>query len=149
MKPRLIFSTNNIIGSILVRFGTRSHFSHVDYILPDGVSIIGARAFKGVVQETLEERIARSTHYAIYEFDGDAQAIAEQLRPQLGKRYDWLGCMGIAAHRDWRQDDAWFCSELVEYAAERAGSPLLNHELKLNRISPELLLHSPLLRRVG
>lgn len=147
MNSRIIFSTNNIIGSVLIRIGTWSRYSHCDFITEKG-TVIGATAFGGVHEYDLAERIADSTHYAIYEVDAERDAVEAAIRPQLGKAYDWLGCMGIAMHRDWRSDDKWFCSELIAYAFEKAGTPLVNPELYLNRVTPEALLRSPMLKLI-
>ena len=42
---------------------------------------------------------------------------------QVGKPYDttaiWAFALGRS--RDWREDDSWFCSELISCALEQAG----------------------------
>jgi hypothetical protein len=39
---------------------------------------------------------------------------------QIGKPYDSPGIFAFAFGRDWRQDESWFCSELVSAALETA-----------------------------
>lgn len=146
---RLIFSTNNMIGSVLIRFGTWSRFSHVDLIMPDGQTVVGSTALAGGVHEyPLKDRIAESRSWAIYECDADGDLVAKFARSQIGKAYDWLGCIGIAFHRDWQGGDKWFCSELSEWCLAQAKFPLVNPDLRLNRVTPETQLRSPLLRLV-
>ena len=72
-----------------------------------------------------------------------AAAIRAALQ-QLGKPYDLAGVLGVGLHRDWRDPGAWFCSELVAWACETAGAPLLRAD-RLGRITPGQLAMSPLL----
>lgn len=56
------------------------------------------------------------------------------LAAQVGKRYDWTALFGIALHRDWSEEDAWFCSELTEsfrnlFAARRFSE-------RMSRVTP-------------
>lgn len=150
MKTRIIFSTNKKIGSVVIRFGTWSDYSHCDVIGPTGHAgkIIGATPGGGVISYSLADRIGMSTKWMIYEVDADPHQVWAYLETQLGKPYDWLGCLGIAFHRDWEDDDKWFCSELIAKAFLEAGAPLLNPEIKINRITPEDLLSSPELKRI-
>src|SRR6185437_992098 len=32
---------------------------------------------------------------------------------QINKKYDHLAILAFVTNRDWREDDCWFCSELV------------------------------------
>jgi hypothetical protein len=43
------------------------------------------------------------------------------LHDQLGKPYDTTAIWGFVSGRDWRDQDAWFCSELQAAALETAG----------------------------
>lgn len=148
-RARLLFSTNYMPASVGIRVATWSRFSHVDFIVPKTGTVIGALALKGGVTEyLLKDRLSESTHWAIYEYDADADRVLAHLRTQVGKPYDWLACVGIFMHRDWQQSDAWECSELQGWAAQKSGCPLVNPQLRLNRVSPETLLRSPQLRLV-
>lgn len=42
---------------------------------------------------------------------------------QLGAKYDWKGVLGIGTDvdRNWQEDDAWYCYELVAYVLKMAG----------------------------
>lgn len=67
---------------------------------------------------------------------------------QLDKPYDWGAIAGLVMHRDWREPSHWFCSELVAWAFEQVGHPLLRANERVNRISPGMLGLSPLLKEV-
>lgn len=43
------------------------------------------------------------------------------LAAQIGKPYDKMAIWGFAFNRNWREDDAWDCSELQSAALEAAG----------------------------
>jgi uncharacterized protein YycO len=61
------------------------------------------------------------------------------LHNQVGKPYDITAIAGLALDRDWREDDSWFCSELVAAALEYSGyMPTLSSAN--NHISPRDLL---------
>lgn len=146
-KIQILFTTNRAPFSRLIRLATWSEFSHCDLICPDDDDLlIGSIPMKGVITHSLDERIDRSHRWAVYEVDGSAGAAWTYAAKQLGKSYDWLGILGIAMKRDWQGDDKWFCSELVAKACLEAGAPVVNTSLRVNRITPQTLLNSPLLR---
>jgi hypothetical protein len=140
------FVTTNDFVDFLIRYGTRWDYSHVDCVLPDG-TLLGAqwdgvkirqpnyKPFTKVLQVSFE------TPYA-----DDIRAL---LKTQIGKPYDFKSVFGFTiGNRDWRNPDAWFCSELQTWAAEQCGffnqHPL---DLPVDRISPrdQYLLFSPFL----
>lgn len=149
MSAKILFSTNQLPGSIAIRVGTWSRFSHCDLIVGNGSRIIGAAPFCGVAESPIEKRLESSRHWAIYEVETWQAPVEAAAREQLGKPYDWLGCLGIVFHRDWHKDSRWFCSELIAHAFSVAGVHLVNPELRLNRVTPEALLRSPLLKRIA
>lgn len=104
---RAIYLRRRNLGSLILRTGMWSSWSHCGIVLPGGM-VIEAAAFHGVRMRPLAEVLA----------DASAHAFA---MAQVGKPYDWLGAIGLAVHRDWERDDAWFCSELVEAAAAAGG----------------------------
>lgn len=57
---------------------------------------------------------------------------------QIGRRYDWAGALGLALRRGWQDRRAWFCSELVAWAADAAGSPWFRRN-RIGRVTPEHL----------
>jgi len=133
------FSANQTLGSRIIRAFTWSAFSHVEFVLPDG-RLLGARADGGV---DIREPHADHTRIETYQVD-HTEAVLNAALTQCGKPYDWPGVFGIGLHRDWQEDDSWFCSELVAWAFKEAGRPLLRAE-HLHRITPRDLLLSPYL----
>jgi len=55
---------------------------------------------------------------------------------QLSRRLG--GVFGLALRRSWQDKRAWFCSELVAWAAAEAGSPWFRRE-RIGRVTPEHL----------
>lgn len=138
------FSTDNDIGSFLIRFGTRSDWSHVDAVLPDG-SLLGALPQDGV--QIRPPNYAPLTASLTVSLDTDCETqFYEILKSQIGKPYDWRAVVSFAfGDRDWQEADSWFCSELQVWAIMQCGffkAPLL---IPTDRISPrdQLLLFSP------
>lgn len=134
----LQFSAQNDIASWAIRRFTWSQYSHVDLVLPDG-SLLGARTAAGVSIAPAHpcHRAARFTVDA----PDEVLAIA---KGQIGKPYDWSGIFGMISRSDWQQPDQWFCSELVAWAFQQAGMPLINAQT--HRITPRDLLLSPYLQ---
>jgi hypothetical protein len=58
---------------------------------------------------------------------------------QVGKPYDNTAIEAFVFGRDWRQDDAWFCSELAAACLEQANA--FSHKLAtpVNKIDPCML----------
>jgi uncharacterized protein YycO len=139
------FVSGKGISSGIIKLGTFSKWSHVDLVTPEGF-YLGARLDGGVQ--------ARAPGYdgpnADVEFANVwlPPSMEERLwgfvRAQIGKPYDFTAILGIAFRRDWREDDAWFCSELVAAAFEQAGKPLLLGAA--NRITPRDISMSPYLQ---
>jgi uncharacterized protein YycO len=134
----LQFSTGAGPASWLVRRFTWSPYSHVDLVLPDG-RLLGARGDGGVAIREPE------LFLTVTRFTVDApECVIDAALEQLGKPYDWSAIAGIVTRRNWQQPDRWFCSELVAWAFESAGRPLLRAQ-GTHRITPRDLLLSPYL----
>ena len=56
---------------------------------------------------------------------------------QVGKPYDETAILAFALNRDWRETDAWFCSELAAAALEAAGVFPYKLAASENKITPE------------
>lgn len=142
----LRFSTDpRSITGILIRGVTWSEFSHVDVCTPDG-KLLGAQI--DGVKARPAGYAAKSCRFLYLQTD---KLTAEQekkfwefLDAQIGKPYDFGAIAGILIHRDWRNPNKWFCSELVAAAFEYAGVPLLRTDF-IDRVSPGQLLMSPYL----
>lgn len=138
---RLLFSRRHHPGSHLIRIATWSGWSHVDLI--DGDQLIGAVAPAGVVVTPLADRLALASTAAVMDIPcPDPRTVLEAARTQIGKPYDWIGVLGIAAHRDWQEPDRWFCSELAAWAFQVTGHPLFRASA-LFRVTPQHLWMLP------
>lgn len=139
----LQFSTTNHLSSKAIRFFTWSWASHVEFVLPDNKFLGALATHNGVVEHDLIEytRIERYTVDA-------PESIIDIARTQIGRPYDWGGVMNfIPRQRIWTEDDKWFCSELVAWAFEQGGYPLLRAD-GAYRITPRDILLSPLLKPI-
>ena len=124
------------IGSLLLRTGMWSSWSHCGIVMPDA-TVIQACALDGVIRTPLATVLANASDSAMKVIDlpNDDAAYTFAIE-QLGKPYDWPGAIGLALHREWEIDDAWFCSELIEAAAVAGGRRrFVNNP---TRITPQL-----------
>ena len=149
----LRFSGSNNLAALAVKLYTWSWCSHVETVIDTdfyGKQLYGALPTTGVnfrpISSTIDDYVEE------YEVDipqFSKHIYIEKLLSQRGKPYDWSALFGMVIHRDWGTDySAWFCSEIVAWGFAEAGYPLLRTEHK-NRITPENLLLSPLLKRVS
>lgn len=136
---KLLFTRQRTLASFLIRLVTWSSYSHVDVIV-DGL-LYGSRAFHGVKYEGIDERLKSASSSVIMEIDYDgfdfhsAKKFAEL---NIGKKYDWLGAIGIWLKLDIGSNKRWFCSELVaEYL--KAGGLSLYDKKYYKRITPQNL----------
>ena len=137
----LQFSSKATLASWVIQRFTWSEFAHVDIVLPDG-RLLGADSDGGVAIRDPEQ------FYKVARFQVDApELVLDLAAEQLGKPYDWGAIAGIVTRRDWQQPDRWFCSELIAWAFESAGHPLLRSHGH-HRITPRDLLLSPYLSPV-
>lgn len=134
---RLLFSTSRHPLSALIRACTWSTWSHV--ALVDGDEVIEATAPAGVRRYPVLAAIEHAKRAAVVDLPcRDPASVIEAAASQIGKPYDYAAIVGIGLHRDWQQDDRWFCSELVAQAFEQAGQPLFRGEV-LRRVTPQHL----------
>ncbi len=138
------FSTEDDLGAEAIRIFSRGWPSHVDAVLPDG-ALLGARLDGVRIRQPGYAAFARVERIELAVTPQEHDAFHAFLSDQLGKPYDKLAIAAFPAERDWRENDAWFCSELIAAALERCGffpKPLAN---PANEITPRdlLLLVSP------
>lgn len=140
----------SLIGR-LIRWQTRSPYSHASLILPGGIFIesregIGVQcrflaettaAVPGAPGETIEQ-------YTLAATPGQATAIARFAKAQVGKPYDYTMVARFVSRRgpSRRQSGKWFCSELVYAALAHGGIDLLRATAPWE-VSPGLLAKSP------
>jgi hypothetical protein len=116
--------------------------SHVEAQMPDG-SLLGAHANGGVLArprgyDALE--VVREMFVSIPATDAQADKFYAFLRGQLGKPYDTKAIAGIVAQRDWRDDGAWMCSELMAAALCECGIFPAHLATEFNHVTPRDLL---------
>lgn len=120
MSVIVIFSRSRTLGSAAIRRGTFSDWSHCGLYDPETATVIESTWPAGVVETPLSEFVTRRRidAWAYREFEHwDAATVLGRARSQIGKPYDKTAILGFVANRDWQEDDSWFCSELIAWAA--------------------------------
>ena len=103
-------------------------FSHIDAVVPMDThgyragDLLGAR-FQGGVRVRPYDYLPqmRAHHMEIPSSFEQSARFYDFLFAQIGKPYDWRAIAGFAIARDWRDLNAWFCSELFLAALEYSG----------------------------
>lgn len=144
IQCRLI--TENTIESAVIRFWTQSQWSHVDLIIPE-YGYLGARPDGVEIRPWDYCKPTKSTIGTIDCSEDATTKIISAALTQLGKPYDWLDILGIVLRQDWEERNAWICSRLFFWVCLQGGIQLQNIS-ELNRITPELIYDSPILKWV-
>jgi uncharacterized protein YycO len=140
------FVTGNDFISNAIRTGERDGWAtHAEAVLADG-SLLGAHIDGGVQIRPAGYDKATMTRELVVRLEVSANTslpaetlFYDFLRAQVGKPYDVTAIAGLAFDRNWREDDSWFCSELMAAALETCGYlPALS--ATDNHISPRDLL---------
>lgn len=133
---KILLCTSNKIGARLIRLVTWSKYSHAAVI--DGDKVI--EAVRPYVREVpLKDVLASHPESIIIDFDcKEEKEILQAIRSQIGKPYDITALFGLFFHRNWQEEDSWFCSELVAWALSKGGYPLFREEA-LHRVTPNHL----------
>ena len=140
---RLRFSAGVGPAAVLVRGVTWSWCAHVGFAL--GGHVLDATPEYGVSLRAITP--GDDDAYFRVNINPDlSEKVLDMAGTQIGKPYDFRGALGVGLHRDWQDENRWFCSELVAWAFKEAGYPILRTE-HLSRITPRDLLLSPLLIR--
>lgn len=140
---RLRFVLGKARSSRLIAWFSSAHLSHVDVVMPNG-KLLGARSDNvGGGDGVLERPNPYEEVASIVYFDVPATLQQEALfyrflADQLGKPYDHLAIFAFFLNRNWRDEDAWICSELVAAALEYAGI-MPTVYLPANKITPVML----------
>ncbi len=112
-------------------FGGGKKFSHFDCILPNGL-LLGARSDAvggkppGVqIRPPFYEKWERRTIFELHVSATQEGKWVDFLLSQVGKPYDTDGILGFIfgsnTDRNWRDESAWFCDELMLVSCEKAG----------------------------
>lgn len=144
---QLLFSRSNTLASRAIQLATWSDWSHVSLL--DGDHAIEAVMGHGVRRIPTATAIQCTSRGALLAFPArDPARIIKTVTSQIGKPYDYSAVFGLGLRRDWQEDDAWFCSELVAWAFQQAGEPLFRAEC-LRRVTPQHLYMLPALTEVA
>ena len=139
---RVLLCASNQIGSHIIRAATWSRWSHAAII--DGDEIIEA-VWPRVRVSPLADALVSHPRWVIIDIPVADEALAiAAARSQVGKPYDLWGVLGLGIKRNWQDDEAWWCSELIPWAAKQAGTDLFRPDA-LRRITPEHLWMLPAL----
>jgi uncharacterized protein YycO len=142
VRAHVVFTAGKGFSGWITRWYEFDEVGHVAMELPNGMILdsvpsAGVSYHEGLCGEVIYRFVVdcpeATEHVAI-----------EWMMSQVGKPYDWLALAGMAFRRDWRNDSAWYCADLVLRGYEIAGFPLLRLE-HYNRVTPRDLRMSPCL----
>ena len=128
-------------GSSLIEWFDHDRYSHVDIVLQDG-TLLGARddTILGIpsgVQIRPASYVAGETvlRVSVPCTDEQEDAFYAYAHSQIGKPYDEEAIAAFVVGRDWRDPDAWYCSEYGASCFEKSGRvpPLI---APCNKIAP-------------
>lgn len=133
----IILCTHTGISAWLLRFIMWSRWSHAA-IYDSKMGVVYDTTFwQGGVRKTpsaqfFSKYTSREVRTMGYHDVRSARAWLDQ---QIGKPYDWTALLSWIVRRDWQQDDAWFCSELVEACRNKFAVRRVFRE-RASRITP-------------
>jgi len=152
---RLQFSRSTELVSLLIAKACRSPFSHVDAVLEDG-NLLGASDSPNApfVSGNPGGVAIRPPNYQPFAIRRIAHVYVPQrvetrfydlLHSQLGEPFDNSAMHAvfsgnISDPRDWKDESAWFCSELKAWCLEEAGALDVPPLISKNRVTPPDLL---------
>jgi len=125
----IVSNRKNNLLSMLIRWWTNSHWSHVRIMLNKDkfieatyprVRIGGLSELTGETYRILTPR--------------DPLSCVEQgrlhlyLRDLIGRKYDWRGVLSFVTHKNVQKKNWYFCSELAADAYASIGKPLFRRE---------------------
>lgn len=142
-EPKILLFRGRGLISWLIRWQTRSEYSHAALMLPDG-SVVEAWQGAGVRRTWLRDWCGVDV-FSVHGMTPEQwQSAIGYARAQIGKGYDYRGVFRFLSRRLVPNNDLWFCSELVFRALEVAGVRLLR-DVTAGEVSPGMLARSPFL----
>lgn len=132
----IVLCTHGGLAAWFLRFVMWSRWSHAA-IFDSSADIVWDTTFwQGGVRKTFApEFFSKYRRYELRPVDwADVDGARAWLNAQVGKPYDWTALLSWVVRRDWQEDDAWFCSELVEACRSRFGRPVFREQA--SRITP-------------
>ncbi|QOK96829.1 hypothetical protein HF909_10540 [Ralstonia pseudosolanacearum] len=140
---QILFTATSGLVSWAIRACSWSKWSHVALVAGD--QVIESMPGYGVRRVPLTGAIQHANRYELVTLPAqDPERIIAVAAGQIGRPYDYSAVLGIGLHRDWQEDDAWFCSELIAWAFQQAGAPLFRAEC-MRRVTPQHLYMLPVL----
>lgn len=134
---RVLLCTSNLPGAAIIRWLTGSQWSHCALVADDGTAV--EATWPRVRACRVEDIIRKHTKSLMIDIPCANDTLAfNRAMGQIGKPYDLTALIGWLTGRDWQEQDSWFCSELVAWAFEQAGSPLFRPGT-LSRVTPQNL----------
>ena len=132
--------------SKLIEARTGAWCSHVEYIplyTTDPTLTLGAQLKGGVAWRSISDPVyAGLKRWEIWHVPC-TQDVYDRFQAfmvaQIGKPYDWRAIASIAAwwaSSNWRNSDAWYCSELILAACEAAGLFTIPTQLPVTHLDP-------------
>jgi uncharacterized protein YycO len=142
--PAVLLFRGRGLLSALIRWQTRSEYSHAAILMRDGL-IVESWPGKGVQIKRLKDWAGVTKFDLAGMTDNQWDKAIDFAKAQVGKKYDWRGVLCFLS-RTKRKKDAthWFCSDMVFAAVQHAGTRLLARTHAVN-VSPALLGVSPLM----
>lgn len=141
MSVRLRFVREAGIASSAIAWYSAAPFSHVGALTADGCEL-GARSDRvggkpaGVqIRPPGYAKFATQVVFTVPATPVQEGAFYDFLHKQIGKPYDHSDILGFVTGRNWRQEDAWICSELVSRAGEMSSIMPFVY-LAANKITP-------------
>tara|TARA_Y100000310_G_scaffold70027_1_gene65558 strand:- start:1324 stop:1845 length:522 start_codon:yes stop_codon:yes gene_type:complete len=104
----------------IVRWWTKSTYSHAEIVLPDGKTWLGISPF---LKSKVDSRIKLIFNYAEWDFvslpvtQEQLDIIMEFFKDTKGQRYDWIGMLlSQFLPCKIKHKKRWYCSEWIAYA---------------------------------
>ncbi len=135
----LLFKGRGFI-SRLIRWQTRSQYSHAAIMLPCG-RVLEAWQGEGVRIKWLRDWCDVDRFRVTDMTEEQWETAIAFARAQIGKKYDYRGVWRFLSRRKPARDDRWFCSELVFASLAAAGVKLLA-AVDIGEVSPGMLAYS-------
>lgn len=120
-------------GSRLIRFYTRSEYSHVAIEWDSGKVTEALTKYGVILSNDYEEHHAEGTRVEVFDLIADEEMAWSYARSCHGDRYDLSALGRFVTKRKRHTPKKWFCSELTYQILKAGGTDILM------RVNPETL----------
>lgn len=120
----LLFVSSNTIYGKLIRWVTKSDWSHVEYLTEDtGISaVLGAGVRECPIELVLKDYNSKEVlKTCVGTINADPKQMEIFLRSKLGHKYDLKGIVFAFFGLPLYTKNKWFCSELIMAGLEQQG----------------------------